>query len=100
MDRVTADPFAASPLSMPRLQLTPRQRTAFQVGITTTFLLALYGAYHATPRILKATPHTGIHDAPDVPGYIMLLVPLLALIPGIYVFLFLKYNWHAGKPTI
>lgn len=86
--------FLNSPLDLPRLEFRPRIRAAIQIGFSATLLLALYGAYHATPRILKATPHTGMSDAPDVPGWVMLLAPIVAIIPAVYIFLFLKYNWH------
>lgn len=74
--------------------MRPRVRAAVQIALSATLLLALYGAYYSTPRILKSIPTTGLTDAPDVPGWIMLLVPIIAIIPGVYIFLFLKYNWH------
>lgn len=86
--------FASSPLDIPRLVMTPRIRVAVQVVLTTVALLAFYSAYRSVPTVLKKTKATGMKDAPDIPGWLMLTAPILAIIPGVYIFLFLKYNFN------
>lgn len=88
--------FDNSPLMLPSLMLKPRAKVELQVGITTVFLLALFGAYRATDKILNATEWTGVQMPPDtdLPGWAMLVFPIIAIIPGVYIFLFLKYNFN------
>jgi hypothetical protein len=89
--------FVNSPLYLPLLQFGPRQRVMIQIVLTTVMFSALYfGAYLSTPRILDATKWSGMTmpKNTELPGWVMLLMPILAIIPGVYVFLFLKYNFN------
>lgn len=87
--------FGLSPLDQPVLFMQPRVRAAVQVFVSAAFVLALYLAYQSTQKMLDATPRTTeVRGAPAVPGWLLLLVPMVALIPAVYIFLFLKYNWN------
>lgn len=89
--------FVNSPLYLPAIHFGPRQRVVAQIIITVVFLWTFYfGAYLSTDRILKATPWSGMTMPEDteLPGWVILLVPIVAIIPGIYMFLFLKYNFN------
>lgn len=89
-----ATEFASSPLDIPRAVMTPRVRVAVQIVVTIVALLAFYSAYKSVPTVLKHTKTTGLRDAPDIPGWLMLTAPILAIVPGVYIFLFLKYNFN------
>lgn len=88
--------FANSPLNFGKLTFPPKTRVAMQVLLTSSFLLAFYGAYRASPKILNAAPSTGLTlpDDVEMPGWVMLFVPVLAIIVGVYMFTFLKYNFN------
>lgn len=89
--------FVNSPLYLPIIKFGPRQRVAVQIVITCTLLSALYfGAYHNTTKVLDSTKWSGLRmpDDTELPGWVMLLFPILAIIPGMYMFLFMKYNFN------
>jgi hypothetical protein len=93
-----SDPrFAASPLNrVPHVRLTPRWKVAMQIFITVSLILAIYVAYLATPRVLKATGWSGLRMPEDkeIPGWALLSFPVVALIPGAYTFYYLKYRFN------
>jgi hypothetical protein len=84
------------PLVMQRLGFTRKQKIAVQVAITFVLLLALYSAYGAVGPMLAGTGHTGFKMPEDarVAGWFYVLVPILAIVPGVYTFMFLKYNFN------
>jgi hypothetical protein len=88
--------FAQSPLQQKRLEFGPKARAGVQVVVTFVFLLALFLAFRSVPRVLAAQPARGpvLPEGAEPPGWVLLLVPALALIPGAYVFYFLKYNFN------
>lgn len=89
--------FVNSPLYLPRIQFGPRKRVMVQVAISFIFMYALYFAlYHGTPSILKGTQWSlkTLPDSVEIPGWALLLIPMVAIIPGVYTFLFLKYNFN------
>ena len=85
-----------SPLVMERIGFSKRQRIAMQLTFTFVMIAALYSAFYAVDPILNGTGSTG-HPFPSdakVSGWFYILIPILAIIPGIYTFLFLKYNFN------
>ncbi len=92
-----ADPrFQNSPLLLPMIQFSPRVRVGMQVAISFVMMFALYCAYKGVQAILDATDWSGytMPEEEEIPGWFLLLMPLLAVIPGMYIFMFLKYNFN------
>lgn len=85
-----------SPLAMQRMTFTKRQKIMMQITVTTVLLLALYFAYLSVQPILNATPTSGykMPQGAKVSGWFQILIPLLAIVPGVYTFMFLKYNFN------
>jgi hypothetical protein len=96
-EQLAVDPrFADSPLVQKPMRFGPRWRAAIQVLITVVLTAALFAAFYTTDRVLAAQRSSG-HSLPpgsEPPGWVLLLVPVLAIIPGAYIFLFLKYNFN------
>ena len=88
--------FAKSPLNLGRLQFQPKARVAMQITVTVVMLAALYAGYSATPKILAATETTGLTmpEGTELPGWAMIFIPVLAIIVGVYIFTFLKFNFN------
>lgn len=88
--------FAKSPLNLGRLTFQPRARVAMQIFVTVSLLTALYCGYSATPKILKATETSGLvmPEGTELPGWAMILIPILSVIVGVYMFTFLKFNFN------
>ena len=89
--------FLKSPLNNPKIQFRPRQRVVMQIVISVVFLSVMYfGAWKNAPKVLAATKwsHMKMPDDAEIPGWVMLLVPIIMIIPGVYIFLFLKYNFN------
>lgn len=95
---VFEDPrFRNSPLNNPKLQFGPRQRVGMQILITIVFISVFYfGVYNNTDKVLAATKwsHMKMPEEAELPGWVMLLVPIIMIIPGVYIFMFLKYNFN------
>lgn len=88
--------FSQSPLMIPMMHFSPKVRVAMQVIICFALFSALYACYYAVPLMLGATEWSG-YEAPkdaEVSGWFLLLMPIIAVIPGIYIFTFLKYNFN------
>ena len=85
-----------SPLAMQRMTFTKKQKIMIQITITTVLLLALYFAYRSVEPILNATPTSGLSMPSDtkISGWFQIAIPLLAIVPGVYTFMFLKYNFN------
>ena len=89
--------FRNSPLNNEKLQFGPRQRVGMQILITVVFMSVLYfGVWKNTEKVLAATKwsHMKMPDDAELPGWVMLLVPIIMIVPGVYMFLFLKYNFN------
>lgn len=96
--QVFEDPrFRNSPLNNTKLQFGPRQRVGMQILITFVFMSVLYfGVWKNTEQVLAATKwsHMKMPEEAELPGWVMLLVPIIMIIPGVYIFMFLKYNFN------
>jgi hypothetical protein len=86
--------FADSPMLMRRLDFKPRARVAIQVFFSLVLVVALWSTYWTAGRALEAVPWSGLKGNNPIPGWVAVLFPILAIIPGIYAFLFLKYNFN------
>ena len=83
------------PFDLEVIRFSPRWRAVAQLVITTVMAIALYAAYSNTEAVFKGVRSTGMvlpADA-ELPSWALLVFPLAALIPAIYCFLFLKYNF-------
>jgi hypothetical protein len=85
-----------SPLVQERMSFTKHQKVGIQLAFSAILLLAIYSAYYSVDIILSGTPTTGLKDVKDtdLSGWFLILVPILAIIPGVYTFMFLKYNFN------
>jgi hypothetical protein len=79
---------------LPRIDFGKRQRVGMQVAFSLVLIAALWCAYWTTGRVRDSVPWTGLKGENSLPGWAAILFPILAIIPGVYVFLFLKYNFN------
>lgn len=87
--------FANSPLFVRNLSFTPRQKVTVQLLVTFFFVAAFVAAHRNFNTLIDATPWSKntLPDESEIDAWILLLFPLFAIIPMIYVFMFLKYNF-------
>lgn len=83
------------PFELQLIEFTPRWRAATQILITVCFVLAIYAMYQSVEGIVAGVGSSGLKLPADVelPTWALLVIPLAAIIPGLYVFFFLKYNF-------
>lgn len=99
IERVVADPLMDSPLFQARLDLSPRVRVAAQLLLTMAIAAAVFAGYLAVPQTLRGISDSGrrMPRGADIPGWAMVAVPLVALIPGAFVFLYLREYFRVPR---
>jgi TRAP-type C4-dicarboxylate transport system permease small subunit len=87
-------PFQALPV----LHFAPRVRVAVQLLVSALFAAVAYAVWTYTRAMFDATGSTGMRlpAAAEVPGWIYVVAPLVGLIAGAYVFVYLRFNFLQG----
>lgn len=83
------------PFKLPILTFGPKMRVVVQIVLTAIFALTFYSFYRSAPGAIEATGHTGLSMPPNtvIPTWFFVVIPLLSIVPAVYVFLFLRYNF-------
>lgn len=83
------------PFSLPLLNFGPKMRVAVQIVLTAVVALVYYSFYRSAPGAIEATGHNGFSMPPNtvIPTWFFIVVPLLSIVPAVYTFLFLRYNF-------
>lgn len=83
------------PFNLKVIKFTPRWRAVTQLVISILFIASIYTMYQNTEAIIAGVGSTGLKMPANAspPSWAFLVFPLLAIIPAIYSFLFLKYNF-------
>lgn len=85
-----------NPLLQTRIRMGPRTRVVVQVLFSFVMVYAIYLAYKGTGMLLATVKPTG-HQIPpemDVPAWFLVVVPIVAIVPGVYIFKFMKFNFR------
>lgn len=80
---------------LPFLYFGPKVRIALQLGLTILLAVVAYCVYTYGKAMFDATGSTGMHlpSKAVIPGWIYVVAPLISLIAGAYVFIFLRFNF-------
>ena len=83
------------PFKLKVMDFSPRWRAVIQLSITVLLVGSMYAAYRNSEAIVEGIGFTGMRLTPDAspPSWAFLVLPLMSIIPAVYVFLYLKYNF-------
>lgn len=83
------------PFALKTIEFSHRWRAALQLFLTACFVTAMYAMYRNTEAVVAGVGSSGLKLPADaeLPSWALLVIPLASIIPGLYTFLFLKYNF-------